>query len=309
MKKLISFVIPVLNEEANIRHLYKKLICVTNSLSKQYTFEFIFNDNCSSDNTVKILKNIKNEDNRLKINVFSKNVGYQNSIFYGYQKAKGKAVIQIDADMQDPPELIIQFIKKWEQNYQVVYGVRKFTKDKLFLKLFRKIFYRLLNFLSNDYLPLDAGDFRLIDRRIVNLITSIDDYSIYIRGYIASFGFKQIGIPYNRGERKKGVSKFRTKDLIKLALDGILNHTVIPLRVASIFGIVISFITLLLIIGYSFFKIFFNLNWPDGFSTLTVLILFSISLNAIFLGIIGEYIGRIFYQVKKFPRIIVDKTY
>lgn len=309
MKKLISFVIPVLNEEANILNLYKKLISVTNSLSKQYNFEFIFNDNCSSDNTVKILRRIKKEDKRLKINVFSKNVGYQNSIFYGYQKSKGSAVIQIDADMQDPPELVIQFIKKWEKNYQVVYGVRKSTKDKLILKAFRKIFYRVLNLLSNDYLPLDAGDFRLIDRRIVNLLTSIDDCSIYIRGYIASFGFKQTGIPYDRLERKKGRSKFKVKDLIRLAADGILNHTVIPLRIASIFGIIVSFLTLLSIIGYSFFKVFFNLNWPDGFTTITVLVLFSISLNAIFLGIIGEYIGRIFYQVKKFPRVIIDKTY
>lgn len=307
MAKLISLVIPVLNESENIDPLYNSITKEIKKFSKKYDFEFIFNDNKSSDDTLKKLCKLKYKDKRIRINVFSRNVGYQNSIFYGYQTAKGDAVIQIDADLQDPPSLISKFIDKWEQNYKVVYGVRKTTKDSLIMKLSRKFFYRLINFISSDYLPLDAGDFRLVDREVVDLVSQINDSHIYIRGYIASFGFNQIGIPYDRKERKKGVSKFKFKDLLKLAIDGLLNHTVIPLRFASIFGIFVSLATILLIFGFILAKLLFGIHWPNGFTTTIVLILFSISLNALFLGIIGEYIGRIFFQTKEYPKIIVEK--
>ena len=208
--------------------------------------------------------------------------------------------------MQDPPELILEFLRLWEDGCAVVYGIRRSRKENVFLHFFRKLFYRLTNYLSEDDLPVDAGDFRLIDKKIVDVLRRVDDAQPYLRGMIASMGFRQQGVPYDRFDRKHGASNFRFKDLMGLAVDGILNHSIVPLRLATYFGIVISIITIIAISIYSVTRIFFGINWPAGFTTLAVLTLAGISLNALFLGIIGEYLGRIYQQVKKRPMVIVE---
>ena len=194
-KKKISIIIPVLNEKHNINYFFKEINASVEKLSKKYNFEYIFNDNHSSDGSFEMLKILKknNKNKKIKLNRFSKNIGYQNSIFYGYKVSSGDAVIQIDCDMQDPPSLIKKLIFYWEKDFDVVYGIRSTTKDFFIIKFFRKFFYRLINFLSNENLPIDAGDFRLVDKKIVNLLRNVDDKSIYIRGLIATFGFKQTG--------------------------------------------------------------------------------------------------------------------
>ena len=168
-------------------------------------------------------------------------------------------------------------------------------------------FYRIINFLSEDYLPKDVGDFQLIDRKVIDILKEVRDNQPYIRGTIASIGFKQIGIPYDRNSRTKGKSKFSMSSLISLALDGILNHSIIPLRIATFVGIFISIITFILAITYFIGKIIYGPTWSSGFATTTILILLSISLNTLFLGVIGEYLGRIYKQVKKRPLTIIDK--
>jgi glycosyltransferase involved in cell wall biosynthesis len=308
-KKLISIIVPVFNEEENVAHLYNAVAPVIKKLEERYDFELIFTDNHSTDSTFNKLRELGERDNRVRVFRFSRNFGYQKSIFTGYLKARGDALIQLDCDLQDPPSLIPEFLKHWEDGCSVVYGVRQSRRENMVLHFARKLFYRLANFLSDDYLPVDVGDFRLIDKKIVDVLRQVDDAQPYLRGMIAAMGFRQHGIPYDRNDRERGTTNFRLKDLVNLAMDGILNHSIVPLRMATFFGIGVSIVTVFGIITYSVGKLLFGLDWPAGFTTLAVLALAGISVNALFLGIIGEYLGRIYQQVKKRPLVIVESEF
>jgi glycosyltransferase involved in cell wall biosynthesis len=305
-KKLISIVVPVRNEELNILPFYTEVVSIFERCSQKYDFELLFTDNHSNDKTFNLLQELCREDVRVRVLRYSRNFGYQKSILTGYLHANGEAIIQLDCDLQDPPEMIINFLNAWEQGNKVVYGVRRSRADNFILHMFRRLFYRFVAYLSEDELPLDAGDFRLIDRRIVDVLRLTDDAQPYLRGTIAAAGFRQLGIPYDRLDRQRGSTNFNFMQLCSLALDGILNHSIIPLRIASFFGIFISILMILLMVGYGIGKIFFQLAWPSGFTTIVVLMLFGISINALFLGIIGEYLGRIYQQVKKKPLTIIE---
>lgn len=305
--KVVSCIIPVFNEEKNIEPLYQTLTDVLAPLSSSYEFEFIFTDNHSSDGTFEKLQELAVHDDRIRVLRFSKNFGYQKSIFTGYLAARGDAAIQLDCDMQDPPGLIPDFIRAWESGYQVVYGVRRSRKEGRGINFLRKLFYRLINRLSEEPLPIDAGDFRLVDRVVLEEIKKMNDATPYLRGAIAQFGFNQKGIAYDRAERIHGTSKFSYSGYLDLSIDGILNHSVLPLRFATYVGLVVSVLTFCALIAYFIGKIIMGKQWTAGFATTTILILLSLSLNALFLGIIGEYLGRIYRQVKKGPITIVEK--
>lgn len=305
-KKLISIVVPVFNEEENIEPLYRAVTSVMAKQSDRYEYEFVFTDNHSSDQTFQRLEKLAVEDKRVRAIRFTRNFGYQRSIYMGYMKTRGDAAIQLDCDLQDPPELIPEFIQQWEAGYQVVYGIRRGRKEGWLITKIRKIFYRLIDLISEDGLPHDAGDFRLLDRQVLDELRRIEDYQPYLRGTIAALGFKQTGIPYDREARKRGKSKFSFRQYIHLALDGILNHSVVPLRMATYIGLALSVITVIILVVYAVGRFTFGKDWPAGFTTTTSLILLSISLNAIFLGIIGEYLGRIYKQVKKKPLTRVE---
>jgi dolichol-phosphate mannosyltransferase len=306
-KKLISICVPVYNEAPNIEPLYQALLPVMAQISNRYDFELIFTDNHSTDRTFEVLEQVAARDSRVRVLRFSRNFGFQRSIFTAYLNALGDAAVQIDCDLQDPPALILQFVTKWEEGYRVVYGVRGSRKESATMNTIRKVFYRLIDSLSEDQLPLDAGDFRLVDRCVLNELRKYEDSQPYLRGTIAALGFAQVGIAYDRAERHHGTSKFSFGDLIALALDGILNHSVIPLRIATYIGLAVSVITTLAIIGYGVGRLFFGRDWPPGFATIIILILGSLSLNALFLGIIGEYMGRIYKQVKRRPLTIIER--
>ena len=305
-KKLISIITPVLNEEGNVKAFYESVKSVMSMLADNYTYEHIFTDNHSSDKTFEILKAIAEKDKNVRVIRFSRNYGYQNSIYTGYVYSKGAAVIQLDGDFQDPPELIPEFIKKWEENYKIVFGIRKKRAESMLMQTTRKVFYRLLNFISDFPIPPDAGDFRLVDRCIVDEMKKIYDASPYIRGLIPYLGHKQTGIEYERPERKRGESKFSFSKSMELALDGIVNYSIIPLRAITIFGVLIFIFSLSLSMVYLIAKMFFHAEWPRGFATLVVLITFSISLNSIFIGILGEYLARIYKQVKRLPITVIE---
>lgn len=307
-KKLVSIVVPVYNEEGNIDPLYDTVQSVMGRVADRYDWELVFTDNCSKDATFDELVRLAGRDPRVRVFRFSRNFGFQRSIYTGYTKARGDAAVQIDADLQDPPELILTFLEAWEAGAKVVYGVRRSRKEGFAITLLRRVFYRLIDFLSEDRLPHDAGDFRLIDRRVLDILCQIEDQKPYLRGTLATLGFEQKGIPYDRAARERGESKFRLRDLIALALDGILSHSTVPLRVATYTGLVVSVVTFLGIVGYWVGKVLYGSNWPAGFATTTLLILLSLSLNALFLGIIGEYVGRIFHQVRKRPMTIIEHT-
>lgn len=307
VKRLISICIPVFNEEQNVEPLYDALMPVIDQVSDRYDFEILFTDNHSEDKTFELIQLLASRDRRVRALRFSRNFGFQRSIFTAYMNAAGDAAVQIDCDLQDPPSVILEFIRKWEEGYCVVYGVRASRKERWWMTTTRKLFYRIIDSLSEDDLPLDAGDFRLIDRCVLNELRKIDDYQPYLRGTIASLGFQQIGIPYDRSERQHGESKFSFRELIGLALDGILNHSVVPLRIATYLGLTISITTLLGTIGYIVGRLVLGKNWPPGFASVIILLLSSLSLNALFLGIIGEYLGRIYHQIKRRPLTIVER--
>ena len=305
-KKLITLVVPVLNEQDNLLPFYEAVAPVLDTCADRYDFELLFTDNHSSDSTFEILKELYARDPRVRAIRFSRNFGYQKSILTGYRNGRGAALIQLDCDLQDPPTLIPVFLSHWEEGYDVVYGVRKTRRDGVVLHATRKIFYRVANFLSEDILPIDAGDFRLVDRKLIDVLRSIHDAHPYLRGMIAAMGFRQVGVPYHRSARERGTSKFRFRDLVNLAVDGILSHSTVPLRLASFFGWLVSGVTVLAIASYVAARVFFGKEWPAGFTTLAVLVLFGIAVNALFLGVIGEYLGRIFQQVKQKPTVIVE---
>ncbi len=306
-EKLISIITPVFNEEENVEIFYRTMCEVTNKI-QNYKFEFVFTDNASSDSTFQILQRLGKQDKRVRAFRFSKNFGYQRSIYTGYTNARGEAVIEYDCDLQDPPELLPTFIKEWEKGHEIVYGIREKRSEGSCVTLLRRIFYRTINAIGEDELPHDAGDFLMIDRKIVEHLRDIHEQDIYLRGAIFSFGYKQIGIPYERRARDRGVSKFPFRKMLALAMDGIISHSIIPLRIASFVGISVAVLTLLLSVVYLWLKFFSGVNLPDGFTTTTILILFSISLNGIFFGIIGEYQARIYNNTKKRPMSIIYES-
>ena len=306
-RRLITICVPVFNEELNIEPLHAALLPIMDQLSDRYDFELLFTDNHSTDHTFEALERLAARDVRVRAIRFSRNFGFQRSIATGYANARGDAAIQIDCDLQDPPALVVEFVRKWEQGYKVVYGVRSSRKESWWMNFVRKMFYRIIDSLSEDELPLDAGDFRLLDRCVLDELQKFEDNQPYLRGTIAALGFDQIGIPYDRAERQRGASKFSFSELIGLALDGILNHSVVPLRIATYLGLAISVLTFAGILAYGIGRLFFGTNWPPGFTTIIILILGSLSLNALFLGIIGEYLGRIYRQVKRRPLTVTER--
>jgi len=307
-RRLISIVVPVLNEEHNIRALYGALLPVFDALSDRYNSELIFTDNHSTDRTFEIAAEIAQGDRRVRVFRFSRNFGFQNSILAGYQKARGDAVVQIDCDLQDPPSLILEFVKKWEAGFQVVYGIRKKRKEGWVVTGLRSVFYHLVNWLSEYPLPQQAGDFRLIARPIVEELKKMDEPYPYIRGMIAGMGFNQTGIPYDRQERKHDKSKFNLPRLIGLAVDGILNTSVVPLRVATFTGVAVSLLTCVGVLYYLVAGLLYGREkWPSGFATVIIAVLLSLGLNAFFLGVIGEYLGRVYNHVKKRPTVIIEQ--
>lgn len=307
-RPLISIVVPVFNEEPNIFPFYKAVRTITDGLADSHDFEFVFTDNHSTDRTFEHLATLARSDIRVRAYRFSRNFGYQRSIMTGYSNARGDAAIQLDCDLQDPPELIKTFLKEWRKGADVVYGVRIKRKEGWTINAARSIFYRLIDKLSEDRIPVDAGDFRLVSRRIIEILRDLDDAQPYLRGSIASLGFTQVGIPYERNARERGESKFPFSKLVSLALDGILNHSTVPLRLSTYCGLATSFITLMGIVIYVLIKLITHAQWPAGFATLAALILASISINAMLLGIIGEYLGRIYRQGRKRPLTIVQEV-
>lgn len=306
-KPLISLVVPVYNEEESLPLFYPAVRAVIDPLADQYDFEFVFTDNHSSDRTPQILRELARMDSRIKAYRFSRNFGYQRSILTAYLRCEGAAAIQLDCDLQDPPEMIATFLEKWREGSDVVYGVRRSRLESKRWTYARKLFYWLVDALSEDPIPRDAGDFRLITRRVIEELRRIDGPSPYLRGTIATLGFKQTGIDYARKARVVGESKFSFYDNIMLAVDGLINQSVVPLRMATYLGLTIAVLTVLASFGYILAYFTTGFRAPAGFTTTTVLILASLGINAMLLGIIGEYLGRMYLQMKNRSLSIVER--
>jgi dolichol-phosphate mannosyltransferase len=306
--RLISISIPVYNEAENIMELLKRLRAVADSHVGRYRFEFLFTDDASSDSTYDILLQQAKSDHRIRVLRLSRTFGLQRNVLTNFLHARGDAAIEIDGDLQDPPELISDFLALWEKGYLVVYGVRSRRNEGVLWEVLRKLAYRFISGVSEVKIPADAGDFRLIDRVIIEHLRTLTDCNPYLRGYIASLGFPQIGVPYVRPARAAGKSKFNILKLVKLGIDGVTSQSTRPLHYITLFGFGLSLFSGLLICYYL-------VGWalgigpiPRGFTSLVLLQLFAIGMNAVFLGLMGEYIGRIFDNVRGHAITIVERV-
>jgi glycosyltransferase involved in cell wall biosynthesis len=306
MKK-ISIITGVYNEELTVKEVYEVIKDVFDKLKGKYDHEHIFMDNCSSDNTLAVLKEIAAKDKRVKILSYSKNFGPIKTEFVGYTHAAGDAVLGYEANLKDPPELISEFIRYWEDGYEVVYGVRNKTQDNLLMQFMRRLFYKLADTLSDEPLPRNAGSFRLVDRKVVDELVKIDDYKPYVRGLISTIGFKQIGINYERKARPRGKSKSNLGYLFDFAINTFISYSIVPIRFCTYTGVIIAALSILLAIAYAIIKIFFWDIQAPGIATVIVLVLFFSGIQLFFLGVIGEYIGAIHSQVRKKPFVVIKE--
>lgn len=304
--KIVSVLVPAFNEEANVERCYAAIVEVFERLPG-YDCEIVFTDNHSSDRTFELLRGIASHDPRVRVIRFSRNIGYQRSLLAAYKAAAGDCSVQIDCDLQDPPSLIPQMLGLWREGNEVVYGIRRSLPDPWHVALMRRGFYHLVNALSEDDLPPNAGEFRLVDRRLLDELRQVDDTSPYLRGLISAMGFRQVGFAYDRQDRIAGTSKFPFRQMVLLGLDAVLNHSLLPLRLASWTSLLVGFATTVILAVYIFGALVLGQDWPRGFATTTILLLFAIALNALFMGILGEYVGRIFMQSKRRPGTIVEE--
>lgn len=304
---LVSISIPVLNEADNLDALYARLHALGETMAGQCELEFVFTDNHSDDETWTKLSMLAARDPRVRAIRFSKNVGFQRSILANYMHTRGDAVMQIDADLQDPPELLKEFFRLWQNGYRVVYGVRRGRQEGRFINQFRRFGYWFIDAISEHPIPRDVGDFRLMDRAVVAALMKFKSPSPYLRGIIAGLGFDQIGVVYDRDARVAGVSKFGLSRLIRLGLTAIFNHSAVPLRIASMVGAAMLVMSAIGAVYFVLLKLI-DPDLPQGLASIHVLVLFGIGLQSFLLGIIGEYLLRMYLIMRSEPVAIVEEA-
>ncbi len=306
MKK-VSVVIPMYYEEEVANECYNKVSSILKNL-ENYDYEIIFINDGSKDKTLEILESLAKQDEKIKVISFSRNFGHQAAVTAGLKEVAGDAIVIIDADLQDPPELIPDMLKFWEQGNEVIYGKRKTRKGESHFKLFTaKMFYKTLNALSDVEIPKDTGDFRLVDRKVVDVVNSLPEHNKFLRGLFSWVGFKQIPYEYERQERFAGKTKYPLKKMLKLASDGIISFSNKPIKLVGALGMFSIVISILLLI-YAIISYIFKLNnLSAGWTSIIVAITFFAGVQLLSLWVISEYIGRIYDEAKGRPQYIIDK--
>ena len=306
MKKL-SVIVPMYCEEAVIGECYKRL---TNIMKKidNYNYEIIVVNDGSKDNTLEILEEIAQKDKNVKVISFSRNFGHQAAVTAGLKNVTGDAIVIIDADLQDPPELIPEMLQLWEQGNEVIYAKRKTRKGESAFKLLTaKMFYSTLNALSDVEIPKDTGDFRLVDRKVVDTINQMPEHNKFLRGLFSWVGYKQVPFEYERQERYAGKTKYPLRKMIKLAYDVIISFSTKPLKLVGTLGI-ISIVISILILIYALLSYAFKLNnLSPGWTSIMVAITFFAGVQLLSIWIMSEYIGRIYDEAKERPQYIINK--
>ncbi|WP_420642301.1 glycosyltransferase family 2 protein [Candidatus Leptofilum sp.] len=305
----ISIVAPVFNEEAVLVELHRRVSEVMDQQDEPW--ELVLVNDGSRDRSAEIIAELHQKDSRVKGISFSRNFGFQVAVTAGLNHAQGDAVILTDADLQDPPEVYSEMIAKWREGYEVVYGVRASREGETWFKLFTaKVFYRLIRRITKIDIPLDTGDFRLMDRRVVQAINDMPERNRFLRGMIPWVGFKQTGVEYERAVRFAGESKFGSvRQMLPFALDAITSFSYLPLQLATYLGFLIAIISGLAILTVILVRLFGPENPLLGQATTLVSVLFLGGVQLISLGIIGEYLGRIYDEVKGRPLYLVDKKW
>lgn len=303
---LLSVVIPCYNEEEVIGDTVKRLKIFCSELV-DLDAELIFVDDGSRDRTHELLKTYASTDSRIKLIRFARNFGHQIAVTAGIDAASGDAIVLIDADLQDPPEVVHEMVAKWREGYDVVYGTRTERPGESAFKLATaRGFYRLLNRLSDVPIPLDTGDFRLISRNIVYSLRAMPERDRFVRGMVSWVGFKQTSIPYKRAQRYAGESKYPLSKMLRFAVDGILSFSTKPLQMSVALGMLCALVALAGIL-YALVIRLFTRNWVEGWTTVVIAVLFIGGVQLICVGILGEYIGRIYSEVKNRPLYVVQE--
>lgn len=301
----LSIVVPVHNEADNLPELYSRLSSVLDRLGA--TYEIIVVNDGSTDGSLPLLRELHARNSRVKVLNLARNFGHQVAISAGLDYARGDAIVMMDADLQDPPEVIPDFVRKWEEDYQVVYGTRRERKENLAKRSAYSLFYRLLRHVSAVEIPLDAGDFSLIDRRVADIMRSMPERARFVRGLRSWTGFRQIGIEYPRSSRHSGEPKYTFSKLMKLALDGLLSFSVLPLRMATYMGLSIAALSFLASMYYLAGRLMSDRAIP-GFATTIIVVLFLGGVQLVTLGVVGEYVGRVYEEVKARPLYVINDT-
>jgi len=303
----VSVVIPIYNEEKNIPTLYERLSAVLVGLNLT-SFEFVFVNDGSVDGSMALLKALAEKHKHVAYVNLSRNFGHQVAVTAGLDYCKGEKIVIIDADLQDPPELIADLLAKMDEGYDVVYARRKARKGEGFMKkLTAKWFYRALDKITSVKIPIDTGDFRVISRRVLTVLQQMPEREKFLRGQIAWMGFNQTFIEYNRDERKAGDTGYTWSKMIRFAIDGITSFSDFPLKMASILGFAVSGISFILML-YALYSRFILKVYEPGWTSLMLSVLFIGGIQLICVGIIGEYIGRISNNVKQRPLYLVKET-
>lgn len=310
MLKKISYIFPLYNEESNISLLYKTMDRITKNLVKRYNVEFVFVDDGSRDNSLKLLQDLVKVDKRVKVISFARNFGHQLAVTAGLDYSSGDAVIIMDSDMQDPPEVSLELIEKWEEGFEVVFAQRRTRKDSFFKKITASIYYRVFNKFADIKIPKDTGDFRLMDRKVVNVLNTFREKDRFLRGMVSYLGFKQTPLLFDRHERHAGSTGYSFKKMIKLAKDGIFSFSSFPIRLImniSIFLGLISIVNIVLII----INKLASYDWFVSdlvFIILTIIMIF-FSLQIFLLALLGEYIYRVYTESQGRPLYIIREVY
>ena len=303
-KKIISIVCSCFNEEENIDEFYRQVKEVMAPFENKYSYEQIFIDNASTDSSVRKIKALIEKDKRIRLIVNARNFGQVRSPYYGLLQANGDAAISMATDLQDPPGMLKNFIEKWEEGFKIVIGLKISSQESKILFLMRKIFYNLIARMSETEHIRNFSGFGLYDKQFLDILRGLDDPYPYLRGLIPEFGFSRIGISYTQPKRQRGKTKNNLYTLYDMAMLGFVNHSKVPLRLASLIGFAVAIFNILVALAYFIYKLIFWNNFQVGIAPLVIGIFFFAGVQLFFLGIIGEYIGAIFTQVKKRPLVI-----
>ncbi|MFA5095949.1 MAG: glycosyltransferase family 2 protein [Candidatus Omnitrophota bacterium] len=305
-KKLISIMSNCYNEEENVDEFYRQVMDALSPFLSKYDYELLFIDNASNDGTVNKIKSLIEKDRHVRLIVNARNFGQIRSPYYGFLQARGDAVIPISTDLQDPPPLIRDFIKKWEEGFKNVVGIKSGSKEHRIKYLLRKLFYKLIGGISEVEQIENFTGFGLYDRKFIDLLRGLNEPYPYFRGLVAELGLKRAEVPYVQAKRHKGRSKHSLYVLYDLAMLGFVNHSKLPLRLASFIGFSVSLASMVIGLGYLAYKLLFWSSFQVGIAPLVIGIFLFGGIQLFFLGIIGEYIGAIFTQVKNHP-LVVEK--
>ncbi|MEX0937881.1 MAG: glycosyltransferase family 2 protein [Pirellulales bacterium] len=301
---LLSVVVPCYNEQEVLRASHQRLLAALEPLDLR--LEIVYVDDGSTDGTEAVLRRIQATEARVRVLLFARNFGHQIASTAGIDYARGDAVVLIDADLQDPPEVIVQMVEQWREGYDVVYGRRTCRDGESAFKLVTaSLFYRMINRLSDTPIPPDVGDFRLMDRKVVDALKQMPEHDRFIRGMVSWVGFRQIALPYERAKRFAGTSNYPVRKMLRLALDGILSFSLGPLRAASVLGLAAVASALAILFGGGVLWLVAGSPWLSSTGTILAAVLFLGGVQLVCTGILGEYVGRIYRESKRRPLYVV----